>query len=267
MSRVKTVLGSINRALDFRAAPTNFSPPAEVWFGCVYRQRNWNVLSEVTNRAIQDGWNVHLWALDRTAPELEVYTRGEGAGGKFALLQRLVDLSAPSPTSWTVFSDDDYRLRRGSLRDLVAIAVASGFDVAQPAHHRFVNASHHITLVRPRMVSRRTHFVEIGPVVAFSPSGRTNLLPFPSSGMGWGLEAHWSMSSLRGENNLGIVDAVTIEHLGRVAQDYDLSEARSEYQQLLTEAGLSSLSSVQVNVASWSRFRKDPPWRRHDSSL
>ena len=258
-TRLRRMVGRFNRMLDFPEPPRGFACPEEVWFGSIYRARNAGVVESLLAGA-DDGWDIHLWALDDASPTLAGLTRGVGGGGKFELLQRLLDGSPPPPSSWVVLSDDDYRFRRGSLDDLLALAQASNLDLAQPAHRRFANTSHQITLVRPRVIARRTHFVEIGPLVVMSPAGRGALLPFPAAQMGWGLEALWGVSSLDGRIVAGIVDAVTIDHLGQVAGDYDRAAGFAEIDRFVAEAALTSLLDVQVNVDRWRRGRTPPGW-------
>jgi len=258
-TRLRKVLGGLNRVLDYPHAPTQFAAPAEVWFGSIYRARNSALVEEILAPG-EGRWDVHLWALDEPSPTLGGFTRGVGAGGRFELLQRLLDDSPPSPSSWVVISDDDYRFRRGTLVDLLALAQAANLDLAQPAHRRFVNANHQFNLVRPRVIARRTHFVEIGPLVVMSPAGRTVVTPFPPAQMGWGVEAQWGVASREGRIVAGIVDAVTIEHLGHVAGEYDRSAASAELDRFVEEAGLTSLRDVQVNVDWWRRHRRPPNW-------
>lgn len=245
--------------LDYSRPPRGFPCPTDVWFGSVYRARNASMIEGIL-AAGSGGWNVHLWALDEISPALAGLTRGSGSGWRFHLLQQLLDDFPPPPGSWIVLSDDDYRFRRGTLEDLLGLAQAANLDLAQPAHRRFVNASHQFNLVRPRVIARRTHFVEIGPVVVMSPAGRDALLPFPPAEMGWGLEAAWGVASREGRIVAGIVDAVTIEHLGAVAGDYDRGAAFAELDHFVTEAGLVSLRDVQVNVGWWRRHRPPPRW-------
>jgi hypothetical protein len=234
--------------------------PEEVWFGCVYRQRNLDRVERLLAAVDECGGQAHLWALDVEADSLAHLTRGTGPGGKFELLAKLLDTHPPPPESWVVLSDDDYRFRRGTLRDLLAIACAASLDLVQPAHRRFVNASHHLTLVRPRVTARRTHFVEIGPVVAMSPEGRTLLLPLPAAHMGWGVEAVWSSISLSGEINLGIVDAVTIEHLDAVGRDYDALAAERERDMFIDGIGAAAIREGRRNIGYWRRRDAEAPW-------
>ena len=246
--------------MDYPRPPKGFPCPEPVWFGAIYRARNTAIVEKLLVPVAGQQWDIHLWALDALSPPLERYTSGVGPGGKFDLLQRLLDRSPPTPSSWVVLSDDDYLMRRGTLAQLVALTKASGFDLAQPAHRRFVNVSHHITLVRPRVVARRTHFVEIGPVIVMSPLAQSKLLPFPTAWMGWGVEMLWSRASLNGEIHLGIVDAVTVEHLHPPGIRYDIDAARDEQEHFLNQAGIRSYSDVQTNVAWWRRPRSAPDW-------
>lgn len=207
---------------------------------------------------------MHLWALDQPHPLLQDATRGTGAGGKFELLQQLVETHPPASDGWVVFSDDDYLFRRGHLRELLAIADAAGFDIAQPAHRRPINHGHEITVARPRTVARRTHFVEIGPVFAASPRALEYLLPFPDAKMGWGIEALWSRRSFSGTISMGIVDAVTIDHLQPPGQHYDMAAARAERDEFVRRAGFSTLGDAQITVGRWRRLAGHPSWAAFD---
>lgn len=260
MARARELAGKVNRLLDYPWVPVGHACPENVWFGAVYRDRNASIVEKLLAPVVDRRWAIQLWALDEVSPPLERHTIGAGPGGRFELLQRLLDSSPPTSSAWVVLSDDDYRLRRGSLDQLVALAQASGLDLAQPAHRRFVNASHHITLVRPRVVARRTHFVEIGPVLVMSPRGQTRLLPFPSAWMGWGVEMLWSRASLDGDVHLGIVDAITIEHLQPPGVHYDVDAAHAERQHFLEQTNIGSYRDVQVNVSRWRRLRRAPDW-------
>ena len=78
--------------------------------------------------------------------------------------------------------------------------------------------------------------------------------------MGWGLEAVWGQSSRRGEVALGIVDAVTIDHLHPPGFDYDTESAREELRELQAAAELDSWDdTLRVNLATWRRGRRRPP--------
>jgi hypothetical protein len=200
------------------------APPIRVV--SIYRRRNAATLLELLGPALGAGGAVALWALDEQAPRLARWTAGSGPGTRFALANRLL---ADRPASWCVLADDDVRFRHGDVVQLVRFAHALGLDLAQPAHALGSHVSHSFTRRAPFRVARRTSFVEIGPVVAFSPRALPHVLPLPETGMGWGVEADWAGLEERAGLRLGIVDAVTIRHLeppgGGYASDEELEAA------------------------------------------
>lgn len=228
------------------------------WFGLVYRARNASTVERLLESLEGRAWDIHLWALDEPVASLAELTRGVGPGGKFELLQRLADTSPPEADRWMVLSDDDFVFRRGSLPELGVLARVYGFDLAQPAHRRAVNMSHRITLAQRGVLARLTHFVEIGPLLLMSPRAQRLLLPFPAARIGWGIDALWGRASLNGEIRLGIVDAVTIDHLSPIGVGYDRSVAHAEFEHFLGQAGLGSLHEVQTTISSWRRYRHRP---------
>ncbi len=200
----------------------------------VYRNRNEDTVRALVEPLLAAGASVRLWALDRPAAGLIEHTVGHGPGRRFQLLNRLLDGTVGRPV---VVFDDDVRFRRGNLVDLVALADALGLDIAQPAHERASAASHAITRRRPFSVARLTNFVEIGPVVCFSARVLPRVAPFPEAGMGWGTELAWA--DLVGEGfRLGIVDAVSLVHIGRLHEAYDTGEDRERMNAMLAERGL-----------------------------
>ncbi len=84
------------------------------------------------------------------------------------------------------------------------------------------------------MRSRRTTFVEIGPVTAFAPTAAEVLIPFPNLRTGWGLDAHWAAIAAQRGWPIGIVDATPVGHTLRpVAADYPREDAIAEAQEFL----------------------------------
>lgn len=250
--------GTVNRLVDV-PWPLRTDRVDSAWLGLIYRARNARIVAEMLEAWKVCGYETHLWALDDVSPELESFTRGSGPGGKFGLLQWLLTNYPPISGSWIALCDDDVRFRRGTIVDLVALTRSAGLDLAQPAHRRFGNATHHITLVRPRVVARLTHFVEIGPIVVMSPRCASLLLPFPDVKMGWGLESIWSGLSLAGELRLGIVDAITVDHVERPGSHYDMAAARREQDWLHEQSGIGAVET-KVNIAWWHRGRRRPDW-------
>jgi hypothetical protein len=78
--------------------------------------------------------------------------------------------------------------------------------------------------------------------------------------MGWGIEMLWSRASLDGKLRLGIIDAITIEHLQAPGRDYDVELALAEEQRFLEQAGIRSYEAVHINLDRWRRFRRAPDW-------
>jgi hypothetical protein len=217
----------------------------------VYRARNATNLAKMLEPLAAVDASVRLWSLDNVPPSLRRWTLGSGPGRRFELLNRL--LADPIP-GWTVLADDDVRFRRGDVLDLIGIAELVGLDIGQPAHALGSNVSHSFTRAAPFSVARLTSFVEIGPVVVFSPAALPHVVPLPEQGMGWGTELAWSDLQRTSHLRLGIVDAVRIDHLGAVGVAYSSEDEFARTREILTEHGIADWSSLQRTHGS---FR---PW-------
>ena len=218
---------------------------------CVYRYANAANVCRLADQVGAAGGTSLLWALDRRHPSLSADTVGEGPGSRFALLNRLA--RAVPPDQWLLVADDDVRFGRGGVRTFLHLCQRLGFDLAQPAHA--LRGSHLYFWITRRhfgRVARETTFVEIGPVVAVSPQGRTAVTPFPEEGMGWGTELLWN-DLQRAGLRLGVVDATPMRHLSPVGAGYDRSAEESRVQTMLTERGLERLDDIQQNVKSFHR--------------
>jgi hypothetical protein len=235
----------------------------------VYRQRNEPIVREILDAPIRRGWSINLWALDGVADTLAAYTRGEGKGSKFALYNKLLEAAPPATSDVVVFSDDDFRFRRGDLPRFVALMSIVGLDVAQPVHATGRNAFHDITLRRGDALARLTGFVEIGPVVAFSPRARARLVPFPpDAGMGWGLEFEWAQLAGVG-HRLGTVDAVSLDHLFPPGSEYDGADAWYEMERRLARVGIPLTEWRGETTCVWPAHAVFRPraWRRARPTL
>src|SRR4051812_30757054 len=89
------------RNLTIQLHPRRRRGPVTVYM--VYRRRYSREAHQIVLPCLRAGWNVHLWALDQAAPELEPWTRGCGEGAKFALLNRLLEAAPPQDTETVVF--------------------------------------------------------------------------------------------------------------------------------------------------------------------
>jgi hypothetical protein len=229
------------------------APLPPVQLACVYRARNSRHVAAVAAafRAAADV-EIRLWALDEPAADLAAWTVGSGPGTRFELLNRLLVRGGPA---WALVVDDDVRFVRGDAAALVRFARQLPLDICQPAHALGSNVSHAFTRTAPLCAARITSFVEIGPVVAFSPAALRHVLPFPEAGMGWGTEAAWSELQFSAGLRLGIVDAVTIRHVGAVGAQYSSEEAFAQLDRALAAQGIGSLGDIQRThrkVRAWN---------------
>lgn len=229
-------------------------PPAPL--ALVYRRRNVPAVLRLL-AALEPGCRVALWGLDGVAGPLAELTVGSGPGERFALLNACIEQLRLQPEEWLVVSDDDVSLRRGSLGLAVDLAVASGMDLAQPAHSWRSTTSWSFTRTRLGSAVREVGWVEIGPVLLLGPRAQEAILPFPNGvGMGWGVDLDWS--ALRPHLRLGIIDAVLVDHLGQPGAAYrDGSEERT-LQAALERHQLRAFSDVQKTVSTWAWWKRLP---------
>jgi hypothetical protein len=213
----------------------------------VYRRANTrqvrDLLAPLPNNA-----EVRLWALDESDPALERHTVGAGPGGRWQHLGVLID-ALPADIDPLVIVDDDVRFVVGDLVHLVRAGRAAALDVYQPAHSSASKTS--FLFVRKQLLSfaRRSLFVEQGPVLALSARARDVLLPPPDhEGMGWGIEARWSELAVAHDLSLGIVDAVTIRHLGPPGESYDMEAELARLRVELAARGLDDLRDLHVEL-------------------
>jgi hypothetical protein len=158
----------------------------------------------------------------------------ELGGGKFENANRL--LATEQPADWTLVVDDDVVLPGGFLDGFIALCEALGFELAQPAQTLASHAAWPSARRAPFTVARRTNFVEIGPVTAFSRRAAAELLPFPDLRFGWGLDSHWSALAAERGWRMAIIDALPVRHeLRRVAAGYPTADATAEAQRFLAE--------------------------------
>lgn len=212
---------------------------------CVYRRANAEHVGRLVLAARKAGYQVRLWALDETAPGLERETVGLGPGTRFALLNKLAHGADPG---WLVLTDDDVRfVTPAAPRTLLAVASAHGFDISQPAQGRGSYRSHLITKQRILLSARETTFVEIGPVVAFSPRARALALPFPEEGMGWGVELEWAALRKRGLR-MAILDCVPLLHLVPMGGTYEVQLELQDLEQRVRKHGFASIDEAQQTL-------------------
>jgi hypothetical protein len=225
----------------------------------IYRAANAHLVEKLLAPALSAGWTTAWWALDRKAPALAAHTVGVGPGEKLPLLDETLRRHG-RPRGALVLADDDIVFERGDLTELVSIATRAGLGLAQPAHAPGSEVSHGITRAQPRSRARLTTFVESGPLVVVAPETVGRVTPLPTwRGMGWGIELDW-LDLSRDGCRLGIVDAVQIVHLGKVAGTYDDTELRARLRDELAARGVDDWASLQWTLATWRPWQRRPPW-------
>jgi hypothetical protein len=148
-----------------------------------------------------------------------------GDAGKFANLNRLLSGHALDECDWLLVIDDDVVLPESFLDVFLVVAEHFQFRVVQPAHRMVSHASWPVTRRRPLSIARATNFVEIGPVTALDRRCFPVLTPFPSEGMGWGLDFAWATTASERGWPIGIVDLTPIAHLTPAGGSYSMSQA------------------------------------------
>ncbi|MGI8633290.1 MAG: hypothetical protein ACR2NA_12210, partial [Solirubrobacterales bacterium] len=133
------------------------------------------------------------------------------AGGKFANLNRVAEAAAPLAADWILILDDDIALPRRYVDRLVCVCEGLRFELAQPALTRSSHTAWPVVRRRPAL-ARQTAGVEIGPATVLSRAAWRELTPFPTEGMGWGLDAHWAAVARERGWRVGVVDAVPVRH-------------------------------------------------------
>ncbi len=172
--------------------------------------------------------------LGRSRHDVELRVAAAAGAGKFENLNALIEAADEREYDWIVVLDDDATLPRAFLDSFLFAAEAAGLQIAQPAHRLHSQAAWPITRRMRGVRSRRTTFVEIGPVTAFTAAAAEVLIPFPKLRTGWGLDAHWAAVAAQRGWPIGIVDATPVGHTLRpIAADYPREDAIAEAQEFL----------------------------------
>jgi hypothetical protein len=155
-------------------------------------------------------------------------------GGKFENLNRLLGEIGGAEFDWMLVVDDDVDLPKRFLDRFIPLCERLGFELAQPAQTMRSHAGWRVTRRKLGSVARRTAFVEIGPVTAFSKTVARELTPFPETRFGWGMDMWWGALAKERGWRLGVVDALPVRHESRpVATEYTHAEAIEEAQRFL----------------------------------
>jgi exopolysaccharide biosynthesis WecB/TagA/CpsF family protein len=168
--------------------------------------------------------------------EVVVDVRGVGSSGKFENLNAILADHDTATFDWVLAVDDDVELPHGFLDGFLHLAELHGLVLAQPAQTLASHAAWPIVRRRALTAVRRTTFVEIGPVTAFSRPAVAALTPFPPLRHGWGLELHWAAIARERGWPMGIVDLLPVRHeLRPVASGYSSEAAIEEARAFLAD--------------------------------
>ncbi|MEX1141167.1 MAG: glycosyltransferase [Thermoleophilaceae bacterium] len=178
------------------------------------------------------------------------------AGGKFENLNRLLAAAPPAGDhDWLIVADDDVQLAPRFLDRFVALCERLRLDIAQPAQTMRSHAAWKVTRRRALSLARRTEYVEIGPVTAFSRQAVVELTPFPELRFGWGLDNHWGALARERGWRLGIVDALPVRHESRrVAATYTHAEAIEEGRRFLAGRPYVRTEDAQRTLETYRRL-------------
>jgi hypothetical protein len=177
-------------------------------------------------------------------------------GGKFENLNLVGRAAEPIEADWVLIVDDDISVGHGFLDRLLAVAERLGLGLAQPALTRASYGWYNVNRRRPAL-GRETRFVEIGPAILMRRDVYRQLAPFPTDGMGWGLDLHWSAVAERLGWRLGVIDAVPVRHeTRRYASAIDYDSARAAAERLL--AGREHITYVEAEsvLARYGRITR-----------
>ena len=251
-SRALTLVGP---RLDRLAAA---QPPLRVLVVSVYRPGSRLPAAMPRLRSSRHAVHLTLGSTGAADPLLADLTVQTGmSGGKFENLNRLLHHAPPvEKFDWLIVTDDDIGVPPAFLDRFVAVCERLDLDLAQPAQSMRSHAAWHVTRTRPFTLARRTNFVEIGPLTAFSARAAKVLTPFPELRFGWGLDNHWAALALERGWQLGVVDALPIRHeWQRIATSYTHAEAKAEASEFLAGRAFVGTEDAQRTVATVRRLR------------
>ena len=203
----------------------------------------------VAGRLLEDGVDVHLWALEPPPVALLPWTRGVGLADKFVAFNRL--LPSCRGADLVLFVDDDVRLPPRFAPTFAGIVQAVGADLAQPAQTENSACTFKHVLVDRAVRARQVNWVECGPVFAMTRRFLDLATPFPEAPlMGWGLDHLWAGLLRQHGLRAAIVDACPVEHAYRAqASRYSARRALRSMRRFLRARDVSPVEPVAVPLA------------------
>lgn len=226
----------------------------------IYLSNKKNHAEAITNELVSSKqWHIDfLWGALGTGdiPEdLEQYTiiKSPKMIPKFSLLNQILADIDISDYQHLIVTDDDIELCEGFIDRYLAIIERRGFALSQPARTRDSYIDHYFVAQLNGVESRRSRFVEIGPLFVISKSAFPIILPFDEAApMGWGLDLVWPKQIEKEGLSLGIVDATPIGHrLRKPVSNYDYDSTNLAMNKFLEKENHLTFSDAQVTIESY----------------
>lgn len=192
-------------------------------------------LSDKPNLALPVSQSLHSsaqWQIDcrwarigdtKPEPALQELTRLviSQPTAKTKILNRLLEDVAIEDYEYIMILDDDIALPAGFIDCYLDIVRRRGYALSQPARTHNSYIDHYFVAQLFGIESRKTNFVEIGPLCTLHRSAYPVLLPLNEEPpMGWGLDFVWPVQCHSRGLSLGIVDACPVDHSFRKPVSY-----------------------------------------------
>jgi len=135
---------------------------------------------------------------------------------KFTLVNRVISQADLRDYEFLLVVDDDVKLPAGFLDNYLRLVKRTDLALCQPARTHDSHIDHPFVERLDGLSARRTHFVEIGPLISLRRDAFPVLLPFDElSPMGWGYDLTWPSAIASAGLRMGIVDDTPISHAFR----------------------------------------------------
>lgn len=188
--------------------------PASAWIAATARERSYDVA--LIDYSPTGACRGHVPGVDSVFPA--------PASFKFPGIHALLSLACPGLVGWYDYiglMDDDITVRGGvqAVETLFFVAATARYYAAQPALSHASFASHPVTLRRGHGTphnARDVRFVEVQMPVLCRAAVTRFLGAFNNVTHAWGLDAAWSAHATSAGLQLGVVDAVVVEHARRI---------------------------------------------------
>jgi hypothetical protein len=156
---------------------------------------------------------------------------------KYRLMNQLLRAEDLARYDFVLNVDDDVVLPERFLERFLGLQSQLDFVIAQPARTANSHVDHPIVVQQRGVLARRTLFVEIGPIVSFHRDAYDAVFPFDEeNAMGWGFENVWAHRLQERGHQMGIIDAVPVDHsIRKPVAHYSWDEAVAHRTRYLRE--------------------------------